>query len=171
MSLPEPTESVTEPDGSGVLGMLVAGVAFFDAIVLGLPIALASAALARPVLVFGVSAAAIAVTVVACCRWLDRRWEAWFSGNGTRLERSLETLRTSRLMRRPAGWIQSGSERWYALAAAVANPILVLAFARSLSGEPVGERKTLLGAVAYAIPYAAIWTVIGFVVGEAIRSV
>ena len=91
-------------------------------------------------------------------------------GDGTRLERSLETMRANKLMKRPVAWIQSGSERWYAFAAAVANPILVAAFARSLTGESVGERRIVLGAVAYAIPYAAMWTLIGFALGEALRA-
>jgi hypothetical protein len=170
-SAPEPTTHLDGATRSGLIGTVVAGVAFFDSLLLGAPIALVAAALGRPVLVFGVAACAVACIVVGCCRWVDRRWEVWLTGNGTRLERSLETMRASRLLRRPVGWIQSGSERSYALAAAVANPILVAAFARSLSGEPVGERRILLGAVAYAVPYAAMWTIIGFVLGEALRAV
>jgi hypothetical protein len=34
----------------------------------------------------------------------------------------------------------------------VANPILVAALARFIGGTPVGKRRILLGAVAYAIP-------------------
>ena len=68
------------------------------------------------------------------------------------------------------GWIERGSDRRYALAAAMANPILVLATARSISGKPVGERRILLGSVAYAIPYVALWTFVGLALGETIRS-
>jgi len=71
----------------------------------------------------------------------------------------------------PVEWIHSGSDRRYALAAAVANPILVAAFARSLSGKPIGERRILLGAVAYAIPYVAIWSIVGFALGATVRAV
>jgi hypothetical protein len=170
-SAPEPTTRVADANRSGLVGTVVAGVAFFDALLLGAPIALAAALFGRPLLVFGVAACAVACIVVGCCRWVERRWDVWCSGNGTRLEHSLETMRESRLLRRPVAWIQSGSERSYALAAAVANPILVAAFARSLSGEPIGERRILLGAVAYAVPYAAMWTIIGFVLGETLRSV
>jgi hypothetical protein len=47
-------------------------------------------------------------------------------------------MRASRLMRHPVAWIQRGSDRWYALAAAVANPILVAGFARFLGGKQIG---------------------------------
>ena len=76
--------------------------------------------------------------MIACCRWVDRRIETW-----------LEGIRASRLMRHPVAWIQRGSDRWYALAAAVANPILVAGVARFVGGTQVGERRIVLGAVAY----------------------
>jgi hypothetical protein len=167
---PEPANTAAAGARSGLIGTLVAGVAFFDAVVLGAPIALVAAALGRPLLVFGVAAVVIVVVVVGCCRWLDLRWDAWFARNGARLEHSLESMRSSRLLKHPVAWIQHGSERSYAFAAAVANPILVAVFARSLSGQPVGERKQLLGAVAYAIPYAAMWTLIGFALAAALSA-
>jgi hypothetical protein len=167
---PEPANTAAAGARSGLIGTLVAGVAFFDAVVLGAPIALVAAALGRPLLVFGVAAVVIVVVVVGCCRWLDLRWDAWFACNGARLEHSLESMRSSRLLKHPVAWIQHGSERSYAFAAAVANPILVAVFARSLSGQPVGERKQLLGAVAYAIPYAAMWTLIGFALAAALSA-
>lgn len=77
-------------------------------------------------------------------------------------------MRASRLMRHPVAWLQRGSDRWYAFAAAVANPILVAAFARVVGGKPVGERRIVLGAVAYAIPYVAMWSLVGLVVSGAL---
>jgi hypothetical protein len=71
-------------------------------------------------------------------------------------------------MRHPVAWLQRGSDRWYAFAAAVANPILVAAFARVVGGKPVGERRIVLGAVAYAIPYVAMWSLVGLVVSGAL---
>jgi hypothetical protein len=73
-------------------------------------------------------------------------------------------------MRHPVAWIQRGSDHWYAFAAAVANPILVAAFARSVGGAPIGERRILLGSVAYAVPYAAMWTIVGLALGDTIRA-
>jgi hypothetical protein len=101
---------------------------------------------------------------------LDRRWDDWFAGKGRRIETRLEGMRASRLMRHPVAWIQRGSDRWYALAAAVANPILVAGFARFLGGKQIGERRIVLGAVAYAIPYVAMWTLVGLVVSGSLRA-
>ena len=86
------------------------------------------------------------------------------------MEGRLETMRASRLLAHPVAWIQRGSDRWYAFAAAVANPILVAALARFIAGEPVGERRVLLGAVAYAVPYVAMWSIVGFALGGAVRA-
>lgn len=150
---------------SGLVGAVVMAIAFFDGVFLGAPIALLSASLAAP-RVFVCATVVVVLLVVGCCTWLDRRWEEWLSGNGGRIERRFESMRASRLLRRPVAWIDRGSDRSYALAAAVANPILVAAFTRSLTGDPVGERRILLGAVAYAVPYVAIWTTLGFALGK-----
>lgn len=154
---------------SAVVGTVVMAFAFFDGVFLGAPIALLTAAL-RPVPVYCGAMIAVIVLVVASCRWLDRRWELWFTGNGRRIETRLETMRASRLMRHPVAWVQRGPDRWYALAAAVANPILIAGLARFVGGRPIGERRIFLGAVAYAIPYVAMWTILGFVAGESLRS-
>ena len=95
-------------------------------------------------------------------RWIDRHWDDWFSGNGTRIEHRLESMRASRLLAHPVAWLQRGSDRSYAFAAAVANPILIAALARVIGGAPVGERRVVLGAVAYAIPYVAMWSIVGW---------
>ena len=142
---------------------------FFDGVFLGAPIALLAAALS-PVPVYCGAVVAVIVLVIACCRWVDRRWDVWLSGKGRRIETRLEGMRASRLMRHPVAWIQRGSDRWYALAAAVANPILVAGFARFLGGKQIGERRIVLGAVAYAIPYVAMWTLVGLVVSGSLRA-
>jgi hypothetical protein len=64
-------------------------------------------------------------------------------------------------MRHPVAWIKSSSDRRYAVAAAVVNPILVLALAKSVGGTPISKRRILLGSIAYALPYVAMWTVVG----------
>ena len=154
---------------SGVVGTIVAAVAFFDGVFIGAPIALL-AAWFRPSLVYVLATVVVVLLVIGCCRWVDRRWDDWFSGNGTRIEKRLETMRASRLMAHPVAWIQRGSDRWYALAAAVANPILVATLARFVGGKPIGERRIVLGAVAYALPYVAMWSIVGFAFGETIRA-
>jgi hypothetical protein len=68
------------------------------------------------------------------------------------------------------GWIQHGSDRWYAFAAAVANTILVAGLARFIGGAPVGERRVLLGAVAIRPPVCGTRSVVGVVLGGAVRA-
>ena len=113
---------------------------------------------------------AVIALVTACCTWLERSWDGWVAGNGTRVTKRLDAMRGSRLMRHPIAWVERGSDRWYALAAAVMNPILVAALSRLVSGEPVGQRRIVLGAVAYAIPYVALWSLVGIAVGETARA-
>ena len=160
----EPTAART-----GVVGMIVAAVAFFDAIFLGAPIALLAASL-RPVAVFVGAAIAVSVVSIACCSWVNRRWDQWSARTGSRIQKRLDGMRGSRLMSRPVTWIERGSDRAYALAAAIGNPILVATFARLVSGGPVSERRILLGSVAYAIPYAAMWCFLGLALGGALRA-
>ena len=168
-SSPNQTRSVANAARSGVVGALVVAIGFFDGVFLGAPIALLSASLDASRVFIGATVAVV-LLVVGCCSWIDGRWDEWLSGNGSRIERRFESMRRSRLMRRPVAWIERGSDRGYALAAAVANPILVAAFARSLMGDPIGERRILLGAVAYAVPYVAIWSILGFLLGQAARA-
>jgi hypothetical protein len=154
---------------TGVVGAIVSAVAFFDGVFVGSPVALLAASFG-PALVFPTATVAVILLVIGCCRWVERRWDEWFAGNGRRIEARLETMRASRLLKHPVAWIERGSDRWYAFAAAVANPILVAAVARFLGGKPVGERRIVLGAVAYALPYVAMWSLIGFALGEAVRA-
>jgi hypothetical protein len=153
----------------GVVGTVVGAVAFFDGVCIGAPIALFAASF-RPVVVYLVATGAVILLVIACCGWVDRQWDDWFSGNGTRVESRLESMRRSKLMSHPVAWVQRGSDRWYALAAAVANPILIGALARLVGGRPIGRRRILLGAVAYAIPYCAMWTIVGLALGDTFRA-
>jgi hypothetical protein len=166
---PTSTHRVAGAARSGVIGTIVAAVAFFDGVFIGAPIALLAASF-RPSLVYVVATVAVVFLVIGCCAWVDRRWDDWFSGNGTRIEHRLETMRASRLMAHPVAWIQRGSDRWYALAAAVANPILIATLARFVGGNRIGERRILLGAVAYALPYVAMWSIAGSALGETIRA-
>jgi len=162
----EPTGSAAR---SAVAGTVVMAFAFFDGVFIGAPIAALAAAF-RPLPLYCAAVLAVVLLVIACCRWVDRRWDFWFSGKGSRIETRFDAMRASRLMRHPVAWIQRGSDRWYAFAAAVANPILVACFARLLGGERIGERRIVLGAVAYAIPYVAMWTLVGLVVSGPLRA-
>ena len=154
---------------TGVVGTIVAALAFFDGVFVGAPIALLATSF-RPLPVFVCAAIAVSLLSLACCNWVNRQWDDWSSGNGTRMEKRLETMRGSRLMSHPVAWLERGSDRAYALAAAVANPILVAALAQLVGGRPVSDRRILLGSVAYAIPYAAMWTLFGLALAGTIRA-
>ncbi|MFL6005992.1 MAG: hypothetical protein ACJ744_07085 [Gaiellaceae bacterium] len=164
MASPTSSRPVGGAARTGVVGTVVAAVAFFDGVFIGAPVALLAASFGS-LLVYALATTTVALVVIACCHWVERRWEDWFSGNGTRIERRLERMRASRVMKHPVAWIERGSDRWYAFAAAVANPILVGTLARFVGGRPIGERRLLLGAVAYAVPYVAMWTLVGLALG------
>jgi hypothetical protein len=154
---------------TGAIGAVVTAFAFFDGVFVGAPIAILAASL-RPLLVFVGAACAVSLLSIGCCRWLDRRWDDWLLGHGAKVERRLERIRASRLMQHPVAWIEGSSDRRYAVAAAIVNPILVVALARSVAGRPIGERRIVLGSIAYAIPYVAIWTIVGIALGGTIRA-
>jgi len=162
---PTSTHRVGGAVRTGVVGTVVAAVAFFDGAFLGLPIAVLAATL-RPAVVYPAAVLAVFGLAVGCCTWLDRRWDDWLSGHGSRMEKRLVSMRSSRLMRRPVAWIEGGSDRRYALAAALLNPILVVGLARTISGQPVSRRRIVLGSIAYAIPYAGLWTLVGVALGN-----
>jgi len=145
---------------TGLTGTVVAGVAFFDGVFIGAPVAALAASL-RPALVYPLAVMAVAALVIGCSSWLDRRWDDWMGSHGSRMDKRLEAMRRSSLMSRPVSWLERGSDRWYALASAVVNPILVLGLARTIAGRPSTRRRIVLGAVAYAVPYVALWTLVG----------
>jgi hypothetical protein len=163
------TERVGSAARTSAIGTGVGAFAFFDGVFLGLPIAVLAASF-RPLVVYPVAVVVVILLVIACCTWVDRRWDEWFSGQGKKIETRLESMRASKLMSHPVAWIQNGSNRGYAFAAAVANPILIAGLARFIGGKPIGERRILLGAVAYAIPYVAMWTIVGYALGGTLRA-
>jgi len=159
-------DRVTGAARTGAAGTVVAAFAFFDGVFIGGPIAIMAVSF-RPLPVFVGASCVVSLLSIGCCRWLDRRWDEWLLGHGTKIEHRLEKMRASRLMQHPVRWIQSSSDRRYAVAAALVNPILVLALARSVAGTTIGKRRILLGSIAYAIPYAAMWTIVGIAVSAA----
>ncbi|HTZ04956.1 MAG TPA: hypothetical protein VMB53_04295 [Gaiellaceae bacterium] len=154
---------------TGAAGTVVAAFAFFDGAVVGTPVALLAASF-RPSLVFVGAALAVSVLSIGCCTWTNRRWDDWFAGDDTRIGRKLATIRDSRLMRRPVAWIERGPDRRYALASAVVNPVLVVALARSAGAPTIPHARVRLGSIAYAIPYVAMWTLVGVTLGGAVRA-
>jgi len=155
---------------TGTVGALVAGYALFDVIPIAIVVVGLTAWVEHPLVLFLFTAVALLVINVASCRWLQRHWDAWIAGNGARIEAKLEKMRQSRVMKHPVAWITQGSDWWFALATAIVNPILVVAAARTVGGQPISERRILIACVAYAVPMAAVFTFTGYALGEALRS-
>ena len=106
----------------------------------------------------------------ACCRWVERQWDAWIAGNAKRMEATLAKRRKSRLMRHPVAWITRGSDAWFMLAAILMNPVIVIALARMIGGPPVAPRPVRLAAAGYSIVCAAVFSANGFAAGDAISA-
>jgi len=155
---------------TGAVGTLIAGYALFDVIPIAVIVIGLTALVERPPVLFVVTAVGLIILNVACCRWLQRHWNAWVAGDGARVEGKLEKLRASRVMRHPAAWITRSSDWWFALATLIVNPIIVFAAARTLGGQPISERRILIASIAYAVPMAAVFVLTGYALGEAIRA-
>ena len=155
---------------SGAIGTLVAGYALFDVIPIAVIVIALTAWFERPQILFLIVALVLIVINVACCRWLQRHWDAWITGNGERIEAKLDKMRKSSVMKHPVAWITRGSDWWFALATAIVNPIIVVVAARVVGGQPITERRILIASVAYAVPMAVVFTVTGYALGEALRT-
>jgi hypothetical protein len=59
---------------SGIIGSVVAVFAFFDGVFIGAPIALLAASFG-PLVVYAVATVVVILLVIACCSWVDRRWD------------------------------------------------------------------------------------------------
>ena len=73
-------------------------------------------------------------------------------------------------MKHAVAWVARGSDWRFALATAIVNPIIVVAGARLVGGEPISERRVLIASVAYAVPMAFVFTLTGYALGESIRA-
>ena len=156
---PTSTQHAVGATRSGLTGTLVFAFAFFDSLCLGAPIALL-AVISRPSLVrlrhrrrSSSSSLAAALGRSALGRLvLGQRHAA-------REEARVDAHSLRWLVR----WRGSSGvrTRWYAIAAAVANPILVATLARPSPASRSRSAGVVLGAVAYAIPYVALWTIVG----------
>lgn len=152
-----------------LIGGAISAYALFDAYVVG-PVVIELSAWLDPFVVFAVAAAALTLLNVACCSWLERRGHGPRADRPNRIEARLERLGSSRLMRRPVGWITDGSAAWFALAAVTVNAIVVVGVARFVGGRRVGRRRILLASAAYSISFAAFFVAVGFGAGGAIRG-
>ena len=153
--------------GDALLGTLVGLYAIFDSLVLIVTL-IVLILLLDPLGVFLGGILAISLLNLACCRWLDRRWDAWIgSRGGRRIEARLERMRERESMQRPIGWVTDGSVRLFAAAAAVINPILVVGAARLFGGRPVGDRKIVVASVTYAAMVSTLYLLVAMAIRAA----
>jgi hypothetical protein len=160
---------VKHPARVGVIGAAITAFAFLDAYTVGLLIAALAAWLPafdrvrrrgrrpdadqRRVLSMGRAP-------VGC---MDRR-QRQADGNGARQAAQEPTHAPS------GGMDPRGSDAWFTLAAILMNPVIVIALARTIGGQPVGPRPVWLAAACYSIVFAAVFSAIGFVAGDAISA-
>ncbi len=147
--------------GGARKGALAVGYALVDAYVFGVPIA--AIAIWGSVLVAFVAGAVLwTLANIAVCTWVDRDWTAFAAGSGQKIEAKLQKARSSSVMSRAVGWIESGSAFWFGLAAVLINAFWVVAIARVITGSPVGERRIVVASAAYAVVWAGVFALIGY---------
>jgi len=151
------------------IGAFVTMIAFFDDFTVG-PIVIALAAVLPALLTFAITAGVYSFVQYAACRWLLRRWEEWIHGNGQRLERRLEKWRNRRILKYPVNWITHGSIFWFGLASVIFASVVVVSVAQLASDEPVPHRRVVLSSAIYGVWFAALYTSIGYGIGEGVRS-
>ena len=164
------TEVVRPGKATAVIGGAIAFYAVFDTLTVGLPLLVLSARY-QSFLVFALGALAVFALNVACCTWVDDNWGTWMAGSGARVEAKLARMRDAKALRKPIGWIRTGSTLTYALAAAVINAILVVATARVVTGRAVGAARIRTASLAYALLFTGVFAASGYALGRVIRAV
>jgi hypothetical protein len=153
---------------SGLVGAAVGAYAFLDDLLLG-PLVSGLAAWLPWYVTLGPAAAVLTFVNIACCNWLQRRWQAWIQGHGAKLEAKLEKLRRGRLLKHPVGWITRDSDVWFTVAAGLIGTVIVVAVARLAGSTTVGPRRVLFASLAYSVGFAATYTAVGLGIGDLLR--
>jgi hypothetical protein len=119
-------------------------------------------------LVFVVALAVLSSVNAACCIWIEHHWDTWAAGgSAARIRRRLDWTAPWHLIRQSAAWIERGSEAWFALAAVATNAITAVTVAHMMGG-PVDRRRVLIASTSHALLIAAVGSVAGYVLGEAV---
>ena len=150
-------------------GAAVGAYAFLDDLVLG-PAVVALAVWFPWYLVLGAAAIGLTFVNIACCTWLQRRWQSWIEGHGSRLESRLERLRHGRLLRRPVGWITRDSDILFTIAAGLIGTVIVAAVACLAGSRPLTRRRILFASAAYSVGFAATYTGVGVGIDDLLRA-
>lgn len=144
----------------GFAAAVVGAYAFLDDLLLG-PIVVALAVWLPWYLVLALAAAAFSLINVACCNWLQARWDTWLQWHGAKLERRLGRLQRSRILRHPFGWIARDSPLWFTIAAGLIGTVIAVAVARVAGTKEIGHRRVVVASIAYSIGFAATYTGLG----------
>ena len=151
---------------NAVIGTLVAGYAIFDALTF-LVVIVTLAALFNPLWVFIGAVVVISVINLASCRWLDGEWDGWVAaGHAHRIEAKLARWRQSSLMKHPVQWVTGKSNVLFALGAMLINPVIVVAIARLVGGQTVGEQRIRVASISYAIFFSGIFALFGLAIND-----
>lgn len=164
----EPPQRAFTRLANGLTATAVGAYAFLDDLVLG-PLLVGLAVWLPWWLTFGVSTAAFTSINLACCDWLERKWEIWVQGYGAKLESNLERKRRSRLLRRPVDWITRDSDVWITIAGGLIGTVIVFALARLAGGKPIPRRRVVFASLAYSVGFAATYTGVGVGIGDLVR--
>jgi hypothetical protein len=154
----------------GVIAAAVGIYAFLDDLLLG-PILVAAAVLFPWYLTLAAAAGLFTFINIACCNWVQRRWDSCVHCHGTRLEARVEKLQRGRLTRYPARWITRDSDVWVTIAAGLIGTVIVVGVIRLLGGQPIGHRRLVYASVAYSAGFAATYTGVGIGIDDLLRLI
>lgn len=154
------------PAHGAATGTAIAVYWLIDGYVIGIPTVVLAAWL-NPLIVFAV-VAVIGVSInLWACGWINRAWDTWASG---KVEAKLQKVRSKGIGKKVSGWISRGSDAWFVLAAALTNAITTVCLARAAAGKPLGHHRVVLAALGYGLFSAGLWSLIGWLAGDAIRA-
>jgi len=137
-----------------------------DAYVIGLP-TLILAAWLNALIVFAVVAVVVIAINLWAGGWINREWDNWAGG---KVEAKLRKVRSKGVGKKVSGWIGRGSDAWFMVAAALTCAITTVGLARIAGGKPLGRHRIVLAALSYGLFFAGLFSLIGWVAGDAIRA-
>lgn len=158
-----PRTSEQRTGHTAAIGSAITVYAILDAYTLGLA-AFLLAAFTNALVVFVVVLAIQLVINLAAGSWIDRTWDVWIAaGIGQRFESKLDKVRTGRTGSRVVALISGGSDLAFAIAAALANAVVVIGLARVMAGKPLGRQRVVAAAVGYSVFFAGLFAFMGWI--------
>src|SRR5215211_5551517 len=129
-------------------------------------IALAAAAAGYVVPAFLVAVVVYFVVELTASMWIDGNWDRWMAGAREKTEQRLAKWRQGRIMKHLVNGVTGDSIFWYAVAAALTSPIMVVTIGRFIGGQPIGKSRILWAVVANALFQAGLIAVVGLLLNE-----